>query len=503
VGVLASRKSRRRAVVLDRATCVCVCVCRCLPAISGTPLLRPRVQEQPTLAVDEDHSSEQACTRPQSAGSIMAATTGSAASWRWLLRLGLVSLLVFQRWTALGLSRPFWEFSVYSEDGVTNQTVLKQRYDAINYSLQIWPQQYPGLRAQTVTCNFSFINESTQFLKDQATRETELFYVTQSFVSTQAGVRPFYASGSYQLASTQAVQEYLFKPVNSDSLQCWVYLRSANRFYLGTDGKPPPDEYDLPTVVLRAAAIVLGFTGLIRANAVNQPAFLVDDNNDEASTFFDIFLYGSPERGHDGFLPLVSLGAFVHHQDLVPRFVTSDELYFASTSVLSELPSLYAPSKYTPEQSIYFLRPSVSDHYSLKRTCSPVCAANDSAFFVETADPADALLYPTLAPGIAIHSLGNRTLQMLLCTNDGCDLGESNGWPLYGIVLFVIATLTASVLLAWLLVQLIRCWALRWEKKADVMIDEMMTPADLAEAEAEVAFEFEVDDLNQEYKSRH
>jgi hypothetical protein len=388
---------------------------------------------------------------------------------------------------------PFWNFSVFSEDGVTNQTVIKERYDAVQYALQLWQQYYSGKRAQTVTCNFSFINETYPFHRDPATRETDLFYVTQSFVSIVVGERPFYPSGAYQLATNHTVKEYLFPPVESGALSCWVYLRSENPFYLGTDGNPPPDAYDLPTVILRASAIVLGFNGLIRANATSYPQFLIDQYNREASTFFDLFLYGSPRSQYSALLPLAFLGAYVHHQELMASFVTADELYFASGTNRRTVPRMYAPSTYNPYESIYFLRPPGASSVSLNRLwLSPM-------FTADTYDPADALMYPTLSSGVAIHAIGNLTLQALLCANDGCNLNEDTNWPTYAIVLFVLGTITVSALLPILLISLLRAWVRFRNSKQSVVEDIATLLVDEAETEEDLAFEFGVDDLHREY----
>lgn len=421
--------------------------------------------------------------------------------WR-LLRFLLVSvLLALHAHASCYAETPFWNVSVFSDDGITNMTVIEQRQQAVQYALQLWQQYYSGRRAQTVTCNFSFINETYPFYRDKATRETDLFYVTQSFVSTAANQRPFYPSGSYQLASDSSVQEFLFTPIESNALQCWVYLRTSKPFYLGTDGNPPPGEYDLPTVVLRASAIVLGFTGLIRANEANEPRFLIDKNNNEASTFFDLFLYGSPYVQQPGLLPIALLGAYVHHQDLLTRYVTSDELYFASATSVKAVPRMYAPSTYDPAESIYFLRPSDIDQQVLDRLWLDPVGVGGPQLPLRVIGSADALMYPTLPTGIAIHAIGNLIIEALLCANDGCEVEARTRWPVYGIVLFVLGTMVASIFIAVFLVFLLRRYARYLEKKRHLSEEEEEEALfdGSAEIEEELAFELGVDDLHREY----
>ncbi|KAK4537807.1 hypothetical protein CDCA_CDCA14G3832 [Cyanidium caldarium] len=367
---------------------------------------------------------------------------------------------------------PFWNATFHFEDGERNATVNEQRQMAVLYALHLWEQRYSGSRLRNISCNFVFANQSTPLDTDAATYYTDQYVVTQSFVSTATDFAEYYTVGGYQLAGTDPIRKTPFGPFdshNSSSLQCWVYfLTDRNRFYAGTDGRPPTDEYDLPTFTLRATASVLGFGGLLRYHAdTERLAYVVGADGFTSFSYFDTFVYSSLTDSGADLFPLAILGVQPTDQGQVLPYATNDALRFAYTTDAEAMPQLYAPNPFAAGASVYFLNtfeqlqpPSVSGARLPQQLPPPP-------------PPPPSFMDAQYPPGLASHDIDERMLQILSCSShQACAHFVAQTWPVYGAILFVLAMIVASLLLSLLVVLLARWHGHRERRRKRVLEEE-------------------------------
>lgn len=198
-----------------------------------------------------------------------------------------------------------------------------------------------------------------------------------------------------------------------------ITMNDRADWYVGVDGKPPPEKYDLVTVLLHEVYHNLMFAGGVtvdvRVNSSISDGFTQTGRLErEVPTRFDVFLANKDNCQVLGYLEENELAGQLNKPTsaLLADSVTNDELYFAYQD-FAPVAKLYAPRVFKPKSSVYHFDP-------------------------ESVSGPDLLMAPTIRRGSAIQTIGVRILSMqrvfldrdVSGANTGCKRPLLNPTPL-------------------------------------------------------------------------
>ncbi|HKK43655.1 MAG TPA: T9SS type A sorting domain-containing protein [Bacteroidales bacterium] len=170
--------------------------------------------------------------------------------------------------------------------------------------------------------------------------------------------------------------------INEDSVGDLVLtINSSIRWYLGTDGATPSNNYDLVTVVLHEVCHGLGFY-----DSMNSNGTVAWWGVNSFPMIYDTFLEDQPGK------KLTDTLAYMNYSQDLLTAITDDKVYFngplLSTYTSGQRAKIYAPSTFDPGSSISHL---------------------DENTTLEV----NALMTPFIDLGEAIHDPGNYTMSIL------------------------------------------------------------------------------------------
>jgi len=218
--------------------------------------------------------------------------------------------------------------------------------------------------------------------------------VQASYVSLATGVlgstgvaayyHNFNATEKYNVYYPVAIAERMLgQIINPNSgYEIVMSLGKDFKWYFGTDGNTPSDQYDFVSVVLHELTHGLGFTGFF--NSSGGKGGYDGGFGDGFSAIFDQYVQNS--RGQN----LVNTKLFANPSIILNQQLTSNYLVFNSQLTQISSPRLYAPSAWDGGSSIYHL---------------------DEATY-PAGDP-NSLMTPFTGMGEAIHDPGLSTLSIL------------------------------------------------------------------------------------------
>lgn len=218
-----------------------------------------------------------------------------------------------------------------------------------------------------------------------------------------------------EIVPVAAAESFLGKDFNAKEkgngkYDVLVTVNTNTPWYLGIDGRPPPSQYDLATVILHEIYHNLIFTGGIFVEKAPNPAAAAGLHQeasiqDNLVTRFDSFLANRAGCQVLNYLKDAQLQRTTGRSgnELLAQAVANDSLYFGFQS-FGKLVKLHAPRVFLAKSSIYHIDPATAG--------------------------ADSIMAPVIRPGRSQHSIGPVIIRMQALFLDPEVRGANTNCPL-------------------------------------------------------------------------
>jgi hypothetical protein len=255
----------------------------------------------------------------------------------------------------------------------TSQTTIKVTYynfpeeakHAFQYAVSIWESMISSSMPIHIDAHWEYMNENIL-----AQGRPAVFF--NNFSGTPQ------PNTYFPVALAEKLSNKDLNPGNPDII---CHFNSKYDWYFGTDGNTPSTQYDFVSSVLHEITHGLGFSGFLKGSG--GKGFF--NNNNNLPSIYDHFIFNTQNQKIADETLFKSPSSELHSQ------LTSDNLKFCqqgSTSQLSTIDWIYAPSVWNEGSSIYHLK-----GYSYGEENS--------------------LMTPSARKGEAIHNPGEITMEIL------------------------------------------------------------------------------------------